>query len=76
MDDGDRNRADERVYSSGTERVYSGRESPQKSYRARGAAGVRGASAVSSSTTDSFDHAFQRDPERYARARNDDFFDS
>ena len=66
----------ERIYSSGTDRVYSGRGSPEKAYNPRSSAEMRArASAFSASTIDSFDYAFQRDP-RNRQAQNDDFFDT
>ena len=66
----------ERIYSSGTVRVYSGRESPHKTYNPRSSAEMRArASAFSTSTTDSFDYAFQRDP-RNRKVQSDDFFDT
>ena len=64
----------ERLYS-GTERLYSGRESPTKKCNPRGSAELR--ARMSASTTDSFDTAFQRPPPVAAVDKNtDDFFDT
>ncbi|CAH1792289.1 unnamed protein product [Owenia fusiformis] len=61
---------------SGTERIYSGRESPHKKLNPRSSAEMR--ARGSASTVDSFDNAFMRpgSPVKITKGTNDDFFDS
>ena len=68
----------DRLYS-GRESIYSGRQSPVKAYNPKTyEERLARASAFSSSTTDSFDYAFQRpgnSSSATSRGTRDDFFD-
>ncbi len=64
--------------NSGSERIYSGRESPVKQYTPRTTLEMN--ARMSAGTTDSFDYAFQREPSATITNTNDalnneDFFD-
>ena len=88
--DGDNNTSDyhtdnDRFNSGYDERIYSGHESPARLQGKTGnQARQKGISAVSSSTTDSYDYGHQRasatntnSDSRYDRTQaKDDFFDS
>ena len=80
--DGENNNNTTSVDFDTSDRIYSGRESPTKKFNPRSSAEVRArCSAFSTSTTDSFDYAFQRPPpvavkEATDLDKRDDFFDT